>query len=200
MARDVLAAAKQLPKKVVAKDIKGARTCARSPSSRSTARPAKDFDDAVYCERARQGLPLWVAIADVSHYVKPGDALDREAFNRGNSGVLPAARDPDAAEELSNELCSLKPDVDRLVMVCEMEVSGRRRVATTSSIPGVIHSHARLTYTRVAAVIEGREADPARAARAGAAHRATSTRVFKALLGRAREARRRSTSIPSETR
>jgi ribonuclease R len=71
---------------------------------------AKDFDDAVYCERRGKGFHLWVAIADVSNYVKPGDPIDREAENRGNSVYFPRRVIPMLPEELSNELCSLKPE------------------------------------------------------------------------------------------
>ncbi len=106
------------------------------------------------------GYRLWVAIADVSQYVRPGDALDAEAYERGNSVYFPRRVIPMLPEELSNELCSLKPDVDRLVMVCEMEVSSGGVVRHYEFYPGVIHSHARLTYTRVAAALAGREAEP----------------------------------------
>jgi ribonuclease R len=111
----------------------------------------------VYCEKRGRSFRLWVAIADVSHYVKPGDPLDLEAFERGNSVYFPRRVIPMLPEELSNELCSLKPDVDRLVMVCEMEVSAGGVVKHYEFYPGVIHSHERMTYTRVAAMVEGRE-------------------------------------------
>src|SRR5690606_11551170 len=85
---------------------------------------ARDFDDAVYCEKRLRGWRLWVAIADVSHYVQPGSALDEEAAVRGNSVYFPEQVVPMLPEALSNGLCSLKPHVDRLAMVCEMELSG----------------------------------------------------------------------------
>jgi ribonuclease R len=107
-----------------------------------------------------KGFRLWVAIADVSNYVKPGDPLDMEGYERGNSVYFPRRVIPMLPEELSNELCSLKPEVDRLVMVCEMEVTAGGVVRHYEFYPGVIHSHARLTYTRVAALIEGKEPDP----------------------------------------
>ncbi len=90
---------------------------------------ARDFDDAVYCEkRTRGGWRLWVAIADVSHYVRPGSALDTEAAKRGNSVYFPERVVPMLPEALSNGLCSLKPAVDRLAMVCEMDLdAGRAR-------------------------------------------------------------------------
>ena len=158
--RETEEAAKRLPKAVDAKDLKGRKDLRKLPFVTIDGETARDFDDAVYAQRQGKGFRLWVAIADVSHYVKPGDALDREAYNRGNSVYFPRRVIPMLPEELSNELCSLKPDVDRLVMVCEMEVTPGGVVRTYEFYPGVIHSHARLTYTRVAAVIDGRVADP----------------------------------------
>ncbi|HUI99711.1 MAG TPA: ribonuclease R, partial [Usitatibacter sp.] len=162
-----LGEARKLPKGVAARDLKGRRDLRALPFVTIDGETAKDFDDAVHCEALApakgskpRGFRLWVAIADVSHYVRPGEPLDHEAYNRGNSVYFPRRVIPMLPEELSNELCSLKPDVDRLVMVCEMEVSQGGVVRHYEFYPGVIHSHARLTYTRVAAAIEGREADP----------------------------------------
>ena len=116
---------------------------------------ARDFDDAVYCEEAKGGSwRLWVAIADVSHYVAPGSALDQEAALRGNSVYFPARVVPMLPEALSNGLCSLKPAVDRLAMVCEMELSAKGVLAKYRFYEAVIHSHARLTYTQVGEVLE----------------------------------------------
>jgi ribonuclease R len=116
---------------------------------------ARDFDDAVYCEKNTTGTwRLWVAIADVSHYVAPGSALDQEAALRGNSVYFPAKVVPMLPEALSNGLCSLKPAVDRLAMVCEMELSAKGVLAKYRFYEAVIHSHARLTYTQVGEVLE----------------------------------------------
>lgn len=116
---------------------------------------ARDFDDAVYCEQNSNGSwRLWVAIADVSHYVAPGSALDQEAALRGNSVYFPARVVPMLPEALSNGLCSLKPAVDRLAMVCEMELSAKGVLAKYRFYEAVIHSHARLTYTQVGEVLE----------------------------------------------
>ena len=115
---------------------------------------ARDFDDAVYCEAEGSGFRLWVAIADVSHYVQIGSALDEEAFNRGNSVYFPERVVPMFPEVLSNGLCSLKPNVDRLAMVCEMVIDAQGQVTDSSFFEAVIHSHARLTYTQVGAVLE----------------------------------------------
>jgi exoribonuclease R len=110
---------------------------------------ARDFDDAVYCERKGKGFRLVVAIADVSHYVKDGDALDKDARERGTSVYFPRRVIPMLPEALSNELCSLKPDVDRLCMVCDMNVTAEGRIAKYEFYPAVMHSRARLTYTQV---------------------------------------------------
>ena len=115
---------------------------------------ARDFDDAVYCEREGSGFLLWVAIADVGHYVPIGSALDDEAFNRGNSVYFPERVVPMFPEVLSNGLCSLKPQVDRLAMVCEMSIDGEGQVTDSTFYSAVIHSHARLTYNQVGQVLE----------------------------------------------
>jgi len=116
---------------------------------------ARDFDDAVYCEPKRSGgWRLWVAIADVSHYVKVGSALDREAAVRGNSVYFPERVVPMLPEALSNGLCSLKPQVDRLCMVCEMTISAKGKLTGYQFYEGLIHSAARLTYTKVGAMLE----------------------------------------------
>ncbi|GAB5415349.1 MAG: ribonuclease R [Congregibacter sp.] len=119
---------------------------------------ARDFDDAVYCERRRRGgWRLWVAIADVSHYVGIGSALDAEAIERGNSVYFPERVVPMLPEVLSNGLCSLKPQVDRLALAVEMVISNSGELKEYRFCEAVIHSHARLTYTQVAAVLEGND-------------------------------------------
>jgi ribonuclease R len=110
---------------------------------------AKDFDDAVYCERDGRGWRLVVAIADVSHYVRDGDAIDRDARERGTSVYFPRRVIPMLPEELSNELCSLKPAVDRLCMACDMRIGARGKIERYAFYPAVMHSRARLTYTKV---------------------------------------------------
>lgn len=115
---------------------------------------ARDFDDALYCEKRLRGWRLWVAIADVSHYVQPGSALDEEAAVRGNSVYFPEQVVPMLPEALSNGLCSLKPQVDRLAMVCEMELSGAGKLTGFRFFEAVINSHARLTYTQVGEALE----------------------------------------------
>ena len=115
---------------------------------------ARDFDDAVWCEENAQGFQLRVAIADVSHYVPVGSALDEEASIRGNSVYFPERVVPMFPEVLSNGLCSLKPQVDRLAMVCDMQIDHSGQLQDYTFYEAVIHSHARLTYTDVGAVIE----------------------------------------------
>ncbi|MDH3561017.1 MAG: ribonuclease R, partial [Gammaproteobacteria bacterium] len=114
---------------------------------------ARDFDDAVYCERKFGGWRLLVAIADVSHYVRPGTALDSEAEDRGNSVYFPERVIPMLPEVLSNGLCSLNPDVDRLCMVCEMNINKQGKITRSNFIEGVMRSHARLTYDQAAAIL-----------------------------------------------
>ena len=120
---------------------------------------ARDFDDAVYCERHGEGWKLLVAIADVSHYVKVGSALDREATNRGNSVYFPGRVIPMLPEVLSNGLCSLNPQVDRLCMVCEMFISDKGDVTGYDFFEGLMRSAARLTYTEVAEMVVERNAE-----------------------------------------
>lgn len=110
---------------------------------------AKDFDDAVYVEETPAGYRLLVAIADVSHYVPEGSPLDREALRRGNSWYFPRSVEPMLPHALSNGLCSLNPQVPRLVMTAELHVSPAGVVGRTAFYPAVIHSAARLTYDRV---------------------------------------------------
>ena len=114
---------------------------------------AKDFDDAVYCERKQKGWRLLVAIADVSHFVKFASELDSEAKNRGNSVYFPNKVIPMLPEVLSNQLCSLKPDEDRLVLVCELFVSNEGKIFRSKFFEGLMRSHARLTYTEVASAV-----------------------------------------------
>jgi ribonuclease R len=116
---------------------------------------AKDFDDAVYCEKKKGGgWRLWVAIADVSHYVPVGSALDKEAHKRSTSVYFPERVVPMLPEVISNGLCSLNPHLDRLCMVCEMTVSAKGLVSGYQFYEAVMHSHARLTYTEVGKMLD----------------------------------------------
>ncbi len=126
---------------------------------------ARDFDDAVYCEKNRGGWRLVVAIADVSYYVRSGTALDEEARARGNSVYFPKAVIPMLPEVLSNGLCSLNPDVDRLCMACEIQLDRYGKFKKYRFFEAVMRSRARLTYTEVASLLAGAaQAAPERAA------------------------------------
>ena len=117
---------------------------------------AKDFDDAVYCAEMETGWRLVVAIADVAHYVKPGQTLDQEAQRRGCSVYLPETVIPMLPESLSNGTCSLKPYEDRLAVVCDMQIDRNGDVIRSTFSEAVIRSHGRLTYGEVAGFLDGR--------------------------------------------
>lgn len=118
---------------------------------------ARDFDDAVFAQKENEGWRLWVAIADVSYYVRPKTALDIEAANRGNSVYFPNRVIPMLPEILSNGLCSLNPQVDRLCLVAEMTVSENGELTGYRFYEAVMNSHARLTYTKVWKILQGDE-------------------------------------------
>lgn len=142
-------------KEVSEADIKGRKDYRNMPFVTIDGEDARDFDDAVYCvPREEGGWMLYVAIADVSHYVRPGTPLDKEAYKRGNSVYFPARVIPMLPEALSNNLCSLNPKVDRLVLVCEMTIQANGKISHHDFTEGVIHSHARLTYNQVHAMME----------------------------------------------
>lgn len=186
---------RRLPDAVRPHDQKGREDLRHLPFVTIDGENAKDFDDAVFCERVGKGFRLLVAIADVAHYVKPETPLDQEAYERGNSVYFPRRVIPMLPEKLSNGLCSLVPREDRLAMVCEMFVSPRGKVQRYRFFPAVIHSHARLTYTIVAkALYEGDKT-----ARETVAdllpHLETLDAVFRVLLA----ARKRRGAIEFET-
>jgi ribonuclease R len=150
---------------------------------------AKDFDDAVFCEPgANGGFRLIVAIADVSHYVHHGDALDREARDRGNSVYFPRRVIPMLPERLSNGLCSINPDVERLCVACDMTIDARGEIGAYRFYPAVMRSHARLTYTLVAALLEGTAGEAAHKHRSLLARLENLHRLYK-LLAKSRERR-----------
>lgn len=156
---DVLKEAAQYSPQVPEEALKGRLDLRSYPFVTIDGEDAKDFDDAVYCEpRSNGGWTLYVAIADVSHYVKPNFALDREALNRGNSVYFPGRVIPMLPEVLSNELCSLNPYVNRLTLVCEMAISETGKITRYQFHEAVIKSHARLTYNKVYAAVEQNDA------------------------------------------
>ena len=145
----VAAETDRLPEKVKKAEWADRRDLRDLPLVTIDGETARDFDDAVFAEKAGRGWRLVVAIADVSHYVKPGMALDAEAKERGNSVYFPRRVIPMLPEKLSNGLCSLNPDVDRLAMVCDMTINSRGTIKSFEFFPAVFRSHARLTYNQV---------------------------------------------------
>jgi ribonuclease R len=156
------ALAKSLPSAVRKQDRNGRVDLTHLPLVTIDGETAKDFDDAVYCEPEGKGFRLWVGIADVSHYVKHGDALDLEARARGNSVYFPRRVIPMLPEALSNGLCSLNPEVERLCLACEMLVGARGDIKDYRFYPAAMRSRARLTYTAVADILANPEGGTAR--------------------------------------
>ncbi|SDY22918.1 ribonuclease R [Nitrosomonas sp. Nm33] len=144
----------KFPKKVLKKELTKRKDIRHLPFVTIDGETARDFDDAVYCERDGKDYRLYVAIADVSHYVQDADALDKEACKRGNSVYFPRRVIPMLPEVLSNGLCSLNPQTDRLSMVCEIQLATNGEYLDYQFYPAVMHSHARLTYTEVAAMLD----------------------------------------------
>ena len=138
---------KSIPDKVAASERKGRVDLRQLPLVTIDGEDAKDFDDAVYCEKEGDKFHLYVAIADVSYYVRSGSAIDAEAHERTTSIYFPFYVIPMLPEELSNGICSLNPNVDRLCMVCDMVVNQNGAIETYQFYPAVMNSHARLTYT-----------------------------------------------------
>ncbi|TCS70120.1 RNAse R [Sulfuritortus calidifontis] len=178
-----LAQARKLPKGVSQTDLGAGREDVRHlPLVTIDGEDARDFDDAVYCEAlGRGGYKLYVAIADVSHYVRPGEPLDRDAYERGTSVYFPRRVIPMLPEELSNGLCSLNPQVDRLCMMCEMEISTAGNIKQYRFYPAVMHSKARLTYNLVWSWLSG-EAAPSKEQAWLLPHLQDLYKLFKTLL------------------
>ena len=154
-----LAETAKLPDAVRKSDWKGREDLTQLPLVTIDGETARDFDDAVYCERQGKGFRLVVAIADVSHYVRASGELDGEAYARGNSVYFPRRVIPMLPEKLSNGLCSLNPQVERLCMVCDMSIAATGEIKRYRFYPAVMWSHARLTYTEVAAALYEGDAD-----------------------------------------
>ncbi|WP_369633023.1 ribonuclease R family protein, partial [Variovorax sp. V512] len=154
---ECLAQAKALPEKVRPADKKGRIDLTDVPLVTIDGEDARDFDDAVYCEPAKvgrgKGWRLLVAIADVSAYVQTGSAIDIDAYDRATSVYFPRRVIPMLPEKLSNGLCSLNPEVERLCMVCDMLVAADGEIYAYQFYPAVMFSHARFTYTEVAAIL-----------------------------------------------
>jgi ribonuclease R len=149
--------ARKLPDKVRPADKKGRVDLTDVPLVTIDGEDARDFDDAVYCEPAKvgrgKGFRLLVAIADVSHYVQTGAPIDVDAYDRATSVYFPRRVIPMLPEKLSNGLCSLNPSVERLCMVCDMLITAKGDIHAYQFYPAVMFSHARFTYTEVAAIL-----------------------------------------------
>ena len=147
----------KLPNKVLTKDKKGRVDITHLELVTIDGEDSRDFDDAVYAIPSKNGWKLMVAIADVSHYVKEGSQLDAESLERGNSVYFPHRVVPMLPEAISNGLCSLNPEVERLCMVCEMEIDSLGSLLEYKFYSAVMLSHARLTYTEVNEMLENKK-------------------------------------------
>lgn len=157
---DVSAEVSKIPLHVNENDLKNRTDLRQLPFVTIDGEDAKDFDDAVYCyQKPKGGYQLYVAIADVSHYVKIGSALDKEAARRGNSVYFPGKVVPMLPEALSNGICSLNPHVDRLCVVAEMAITADGKITRSRFYRAVFHSHARLTYNQVGQWLEEGKTD-----------------------------------------
>ena len=197
-----MAQAEALPDAIRAADRKGRVDLGDVPLVTIDGEDARDFDDAVYCEPARigkvkaaNGWRLVVAIADVSHYVKPGEPIDVDAYERATSVYFPRRVIPMLPEKLSNGLCSLNPEVERLAMVCDMLVAGDGSVHAYQFFPAVIRSAARFTYTEVAAILANTRGLEAAKRKALVPQLLDLHEVYRALL----KARSRRGAIDFET-
>jgi ribonuclease R len=194
-----LAEAASLPDEVRPTDLRHRVDLRDVPLVTIDGEDARDFDDAVYCEPMKvgrsEGFRLIVAIADVSHYVQPDSALDADAIERSTSVYFPRRVIPMLPEKLSNGLCSLNPQVDRCVLVCDMVVTARGELKAYQFYPAVMHSAARLTYTEVAAVLANTKGPEAARRAELVPHLQSLYAVFKALFA----ARQRRGAIDFET-
>ncbi|PZP36439.1 MAG: ribonuclease R [Roseateles depolymerans] len=187
---ETLAQSAKLPERLRATDLKQRVDLRDVPLVTIDGEDARDFDDAVYCEpfkqgrgkKAVEGWRLLVAIADVSHYVKPGEPLDADAYERATSVYFPRRVIPMLPEKLSNGLCSLNPNEDRLSMVCDMLVLTDGTVSAYQFYPAVICSHARFTYNEVAAILANTHGPEAAKRAELVPHLLHLHEVFRALL------------------
>jgi len=198
-----LSQAKALPDTVRAQDLAGRVDLSDVPLVTIDGEDARDFDDAVYCEpatlgrgkNAAKGWRLLVAIADVSHYVENGAAIDIDAYDRATSVYFPRRVIPMLPEKLSNGLCSLNPEVDRLCMVCDMLVTEDGTLQAYQFYPAVMWSHARFTYTEVAAILSNTRGPEAIKRKALVPHLLHLHGVYESLL----KARQKRGAVDFET-
>jgi len=187
---EALSQAATLPDKIRPADRKDRIDLTDVPLVTIDGEDARDFDDAVYCEpiktgrgkSAFEGWRLVVAIADVSHYVKPGEPIDEDAYERATSVYFPRRVIPMLPEKLSNGLCSLNPNEDRLAMVCDMLISRVGEIHAYQFFPAVIRSHARFTYTEVAAILGNTRGPEAARRRELVPHLLNLHEAYRALL------------------
>ena len=183
---ETIAETAKLPDAIRAADCKHRVDLTDVPLVTIDGEDARDFDDAVYCEPAKvgraKGWRLVVAIADVSHYVKPGEPLDVDAYERATSVYFPRRVIPMLPEKLSNGLCSLNPEEDRLAMVCDMLVTAKGELYAYQFFPAVIRSHARFTYTEVAAILANTRGPEATRRKVLVPHLLNLHEVYRALL------------------
>ena len=183
---EALALARTLPDAVRPLDKKHRVDLSDVPLVTIDGEDARDFDDAVYCEPAKvgrgKGWRLLVAIADVSHYVQTGSAIDVDAYDRATSVYFPRRVIPMLPEKLSNGLCSLNPNVERLCMVCDMLVNAKGEVHAYQFYPAVMFSQARFTYTEVAAILANTRGPEAAQRKALVPHLLDLNDVYQALL------------------
>jgi ribonuclease R len=151
----VLKECESLPEEVTEEDFGNRKDLRKLDFVTIDGATAKDFDDAIFVKSSRSGFRAWIAIADVSHYVKPSTEIDKEAYKRGNSTYFPNLVIPMLPEQLSNNLCSLKPKVPRLAMVAEVDLDHSGVVQKSSFYPAVIESKARVIYGEAQEIIDG---------------------------------------------
>jgi ribonuclease R len=194
-----LAQSRALPDKVRPADKKQRIDLSDVPLVTIDGEDARDFDDAVYCEPARvgrgKGWRLLVAIADVSHYVETGSAIDIDAYDRATSVYFPRRVIPMLPEKLSNGLCSLNPEVERLCMVCDMLITSKGEIHAYQFYPALMFSHGRLTYTEVAAILQNTRGPEAQQRSGLVPHLLDLHEVYRALLS----ARQRRGAVDFET-
>ncbi|WP_372658661.1 ribonuclease R [Hydrogenophaga sp.] len=194
-----MAQARGLPDHVRSADHKNRVDLRDVPLVTIDGEDARDFDDAVYCEPAKvgrgKGWRVLVAIADVSHYVQTGSAIDIDAYDRATSVYFPRRVIPMLPEKLSNGLCSLNPGVERLCMVCDMLVNAKGDVHAYQFYPAVMFSHARFTYTEVAAILSNTRGPEASQRKALVPYLLNLHDVYRALL----EARKVRGAVDFET-
>ena len=186
---ETMAQAAKLPEQLRAVDRKHRVDLSDVPLVTIDGEDARDFDDAVYCEpvaigrvKKPNGHRLIVAIADVSHYVKPGEPLDDDAYERATSVYFPRRVIPMLPEKLSNGLCSLNPNADRLAMVCDMVINAEGEIHAYQFYQALINSHARLTYTEVAAILANTRGPEAQRRKELVPHLLHLHEAYRALL------------------